>query len=77
MASRRLALTVLVAVVAVVVASWVLAPRLSSDRNGDPRMPAQLTAQQQMGLLSGYHDLAVAEVDLDARASRSAGRPPR
>lgn len=64
--ARSLLATVLAAAIAVLVASWVLAPNLATTRNGDPQLLSDLKAQQDMGLLAGYHDLAVARIDLDA-----------
>ena len=66
LATRRLVLTVLVGVVTVAIASWVLAPNLASTRNGDSKVLAHLDNQASMGMLAGYHNVAVAEVDLDA-----------
>ena len=66
LATRRLLLTVLIAAVALAVASWVLAPDLATARNGDPAVLAHLDHQAGMGMLAGYHDVAVAEVDLDS-----------
>ena len=66
LATRRLLLTVLIGAVTVAVASWVLAPNLATARNGDPTVLAHLDQQASMGWLAGYHDVAVAEVDLDA-----------
>ena len=64
--SRRLVLTVLVAATTVAIMSWVLAPNLATARNGDPAVLAHLDQQAGWGMLAGYHDVAVAEVDLDA-----------
>ena len=66
LATRRLLLTVLIGAVTVAVTSWVLAPNLATARNGDPTVLAHLDHQASMGWLAGYHDVAVAEVDLDA-----------
>ena len=66
LATRRLALTVLIGAVAVAVTSSVLAPNLAAARNGDPTVLAHLDHQASMGWLAGYHSVAVAEVDLDA-----------
>jgi CubicO group peptidase (beta-lactamase class C family) len=72
--TRRLLLTVLIGVVTVALASWVLSPSLATDRNGDPAVLAHLDHQASMGMLAGYHSVAVAEVDLDgARTVRLAG----
>jgi CubicO group peptidase (beta-lactamase class C family) len=74
LASRRLVLTVLVGAVTVAVASWVVAPNLAGARTGDRTVLAHLNHQGDMGTLAGYHDIAVAEVDLDAaRPVRPAG----
>ena len=64
--SRRLLLTVLVAAVTVGVASWVMSPNLAADRNGDATVLAHLDQQAGWGNLTGYQDVAVAEVDLNA-----------
>ena len=54
--------------------SWVLSPDLATARNGDPVVLAHLDQQAGWGMLAGYHDVAVAEVDLDAaRPVRLAG----
>jgi CubicO group peptidase (beta-lactamase class C family) len=66
LASRRLVLTVLVGAVTVAVVSAVLSPSLAGSRNGDRPVLAHLDQQAGMGMLAGYHDVAVAEVDLDA-----------
>ena len=47
----------------------MLAPDLASTRNGDPTVLAHLDQQAGMGMLDGLHDVAVAEVDLDAYAA--------
>lgn len=65
-ASRRLLLTVLVGAVTVTVVSAVLTPNLAGARNGDRTVLAHLDQQAGMGTLAGYHDVAVAEVDLKA-----------
>ena len=66
LASRRLLLTVLVAGIVVTMTSWVLAPHLAAVSNGDPTAMARLDQQAGWGMLAGYHDLAVAQVDLSA-----------
>jgi CubicO group peptidase (beta-lactamase class C family) len=66
LASRRLVLTVLVAATTVAIVSWVLSPDLATARNGDPTVLAHLDQQAGMGMLAGFHDVAVAEVDLAA-----------
>lgn len=74
LASRRLLLTVLVAAVGVGVVSWVVAPDLADARNGDPAVLVHLDQQAGMGMLAGYHGVAVAEVDVNAaRPVRLAG----
>ena len=74
LASRRLLLTVFVASVAVGVAAWVMSPNLATETNGDATVLAHLDQQAGWGNLTGYHDVAVAEVDLDAaRPVRLAG----
>ena len=64
--SRRLVLTVLVGALTVAVVSWVVSPNLASARNGDSTVLAHLDHQAGMGMLAGYHDVAVAEIDLNA-----------
>ena len=66
LASRRLVVTVLIAAVTVAVASWALSPNLAAPHNGDPTVLAHLDQQAGRGTLAGHHDVAVAEVDLDA-----------
>jgi CubicO group peptidase (beta-lactamase class C family) len=66
LALRRLVPTVLVAATTVVIVSLVLSPHLATARNGDPTVLAHLDQQAGWGMLAGYHDVAVAEVDLDA-----------
>lgn len=66
LASKRLLLTVVVGVLTVAIASWVMAPTLATARNGDSKVLAHLDDQASMGMLAGYHDVAVAEIDLDA-----------
>ena len=66
--SRRLVLTVAVAALAVFVTSWMLTPNLATDRNGDPTVLAHLEKQRDIGMLYGFQDIAVAEIDLDAPA---------
>ena len=66
LATRRLLVTVLIGAVVVLVTSWVLAPELAQTRNGDPTVLAHVDHQASIGWLTGYHALAVAEVDLDA-----------
>ena len=61
--SQRLLVSLLVASVLVAVVMWTVAPRLAGDRQGDPRVLAQIASQQRLGMLSGQHDLAVAEVE--------------
>lgn len=65
-ASRRLVLTVVVGALTVAVVSWVVSPSLAGARNGDRTVLAHLDQQAGMGRLAGYHNVAVAEVDLDA-----------
>jgi CubicO group peptidase (beta-lactamase class C family) len=66
LASRRLLLTVLVAAATVAIVSWVLSPNLATVRNGDPVFLAHLDRQAGWCMVAGYHDVAVAEVDLAA-----------
>ena len=61
--SQRLLVSLLVASVLVAVVMWTVAPRLAGDRQGDPRVLAQIASQQRLGMLSGQQDLAVAEVE--------------
>ena len=63
---RRLLLSVLVATVTVATASWVMSPNLATDTNGDAAVLAHLHQQRGWGNVSGYRDVAVAEVDLNA-----------
>jgi CubicO group peptidase (beta-lactamase class C family) len=64
--SRRLALTVLVGAIVVAATSWALVPHLAAVPNGDPTVLARLDQQANMGMLAGYRNLAVAQVDLGA-----------
>jgi CubicO group peptidase (beta-lactamase class C family) len=64
--TRRLLLTVLVGAVTVALASWWLAPDLADSRTGDPTVLAHLDQRAGMGMLAGFHEVAVAEIDLDA-----------
>ena len=64
--TRRLLVTMLVAAATVGIASWVMSPALADDRNGEQTVLAHLDQQGGRGNLAGYHDVAVAEVDLDA-----------
>jgi CubicO group peptidase (beta-lactamase class C family) len=64
--SRRLVLTVLVGAVTVTVVSAFLSPNLAGPRHGDLTVLAHLDHQAGMGTLDGNHNVAVAEVDLDA-----------
>ena len=66
LASRRLVLTIAVAALAVLVTSWMLTPDLATARTGDPAVLAHLEEERSMGLLSGFQDIAVAQIDLDA-----------
>src|SRR3954470_1580413 len=66
LATRRLLLTVLIGAVTVALTSWVLSPHLADTRNGDPTVLAHLDHQASRGWLTGYHDVAVAEIDLTA-----------
>ena len=66
LASRRLVLSVLVAATTVAIVSWGLSPSLATARNGDPTVMAHLDQQAGWGMLDGYHNVAVAEVDLNA-----------
>jgi len=73
-ATRRLLLTVLIGAVTVAIASWALSPNLADTRNGDPTVLAHLDHQATEGWLTGYHDVAVAEIELNAsRPVRLAG----
>ena len=64
LATRRLLPTVFIGAATVAIASWVLAPDLADARNGDPSVLAHLDHQGSRGVLTGFHDVAVAEVDL-------------
>jgi beta-lactamase family protein len=66
LASRRLAVTVLIGVLTVAVVSWVLSPNLADARDGDVTVLTHLDHQAGRGMLAGYHGVAVAEVDLNA-----------
>src|SRR4051812_42840644 len=66
LATRRLLLTVLIGAVTVALTSWMLSPHLAGTRNGDPTVLAHLDQQASWGWLTGYHDVAVAEIDLTA-----------
>ena len=64
--SRRLLLTLLVAGLVVSLASWVLTPHLVSTRTGDGSVLTQLDDQRAMGVLDGFHEVSVAQIDLGA-----------
>jgi len=64
--SRRLVLTVAVSALVVGVSSVLLAPTLSASGTGDPVLLDQLKAEQVMGALNGFENIAVAQIDLDA-----------
>ena len=66
LATRRLLLTVLIGAISVGIASWVLAPNRADTRTGDPTVLAHLDHQASQGWLTGYHNVAVAEIDLQA-----------
>jgi CubicO group peptidase (beta-lactamase class C family) len=66
LASRRLVLTILMAATTLALVSGVLAPRLATDRNGDVAVLAHLDHEAGMDMLAGAHDVAVAEVDVNA-----------
>ena len=60
-------LTVLVGAATVALASWVMSPNLADDpQRRRQRFWRILDQQAGRGILAGYHDVAVAEVDLDA-----------
>ena len=61
LASRRLFVTLLVVTVLLAGASFALAPRLATERDGDQGLLSQLAD------LQGYHRLSVVAVDLQAR----------
>jgi hypothetical protein len=63
---RRALVAVTLTAVLVAVVTWAQTPNLAPDRTGDPVLLAQLNGLQNSGSLTGYHDLAVAEIDLDA-----------
>jgi hypothetical protein len=73
--TRRLFVTLLVVTVLLAGASYALAPRLATERTGDPELLSQLAD------LRGYHQLSVATVDLRAaqpiRHARHRRRPDR
>jgi hypothetical protein len=64
--TRRLVLTVAVAALAVAATSWILTPDLATAHYGDAVVQAHLESERAMGMLNGCHDIAVAEIDLDA-----------
>ncbi len=66
LASRRLVITVLIGAVTVALVSWALSPNLADTRTGDVSLLADIDVQADRGRLDGYHDIAVAEVALDA-----------
>jgi CubicO group peptidase (beta-lactamase class C family) len=63
---RRLVVTVLIGAVTVALVSWAVSPSLADARNGDAMVLAGIDVQADRGTLAGHHDIAVAEVDLDA-----------
>ena len=63
--SRRLLPTVLVVALVVGVTSLGMAPQVASTRTGDDTLLARVESERA-GALSGFRDLAVATVDLDA-----------
>ncbi len=63
---RRLLLTVFLATATVAVASWAMSPNLATDRNGDATVLAHMDQQAGWGNMTGYQDVAIAEVDLAA-----------
>jgi CubicO group peptidase (beta-lactamase class C family) len=72
---RRLLVSVALAAALVALASALFTPQLAVARTGDRQLLAWLDAQQGMGQLGGYRDLAVARVDLDSpHPVRLAGR---
>ena len=72
---RRLFVAVAVTAVLVAGAMWALTPQLSAARSGDAQLLARLTSLQDQGSLSGFQDLAVADVDLQAAPAGAAGHP--
>ena len=77
LASRRLVVTVLIGAVTVALVSWALSPNLADARNGDATVLAGIDVQAHRGTLAGHHDIAVAQVDLDAaQPVRLAGSVP-
>jgi len=72
--SRRLIPTVLVGALVVGLAIWTLSPSLADRRLGDTAVLDDLDRQAGQGMLDGFQDLAVAQVDLDsARPVRFGG----
>jgi CubicO group peptidase (beta-lactamase class C family) len=72
--TRRLLLTVAVAALSLVVVAAVMAPDLAASRNGDAALLAQLDHERGIGAMDGMHDVAVAQIDIDApRPVRLAG----
>jgi CubicO group peptidase (beta-lactamase class C family) len=71
---RRTFVVVTVAAAVVAMAGLLLAPTLASSRNGDPGVLRDLAVQEKAGHLAGFHDIAVAEIDLHAgQQARVAG----
>ncbi|GAA1060122.1 serine hydrolase domain-containing protein [Agromyces bracchium] len=64
--SRRLLVTVLVAALVLGAATLGMTPRVASAHTGDDALLARLESERAGGTLSGYRDLAVAKIDLDA-----------
>lgn len=64
--SRRLIVTVVVSSLVVGVSSVLLAPTLSTSGTGDAVLLDQLKAEQLVGALNGFENIAVAQIDLDA-----------
>jgi CubicO group peptidase (beta-lactamase class C family) len=65
-AIRRLFVAVAVTAVLVAAAMWTQAPSLSTATTGDAGLLAQLDRVQDKGMLTGYENLSLATVDLDA-----------
>ena len=63
---RRLLVAVTLAAVLTTGALWIQSPRLAEDWSGDPSLLAEVGQLRDRGMLDGLHNLAIAEVDLNA-----------
>lgn len=62
---RRLLVALTVGALVVVAATAIMAPRLATERAGDPQLIAELEQLQSTGYLDGMQDLVVVNVDLN------------